>query len=67
MVVAAAAAAKAAHMAGSAAASAAGFGMGKADMDLSRDLFKLQMCQAKRLWAADWAENSIRHGESCMQ
>lgn len=41
--------------------------MGKTDLDLSRDLFKKQMRQAKRLWTADWAESSVRHGESCMQ
>lgn len=58
MVVAAVAAAKAAHAAGSAAATGIGFGMGKSDMDLTRELFKLQMRQAKRLWAADWAEAS---------
>ncbi|KAL3919679.1 MAG: hypothetical protein SGILL_003638, partial [Bacillariaceae sp.] len=28
---------------------------------------QLQMRQAKRLWTADWAEGSVRHGEACMQ
>lgn len=62
-----AAAAQAASAAGSAGATALGLGMGKTDLDLTRDLFKLQMQQAKRLWAADWAENSLRHGEQCLQ
>lgn len=48
-------------------ATALGLGIGKTDLDLTRDLFKLQMRQAKRLWTADWAESSLRHGESCMQ
>ncbi|CAB9525375.1 expressed unknown protein [Seminavis robusta] len=60
-------AAKAAEAAGSAGATMVGLGMGKTDLDLTRDLFKLQMRQAKRLWTADWAEASVRHGESCMQ
>ena len=64
---AAAAAAKAVGAAGSAGATALGIGMGKTDMDLSRDLFKHQMRQTKRLWTADWAEASIRHGETTMQ
>jgi len=67
MVAAAMAAAKAAHAAGSAAATGIGIGMGTSDMALTRELFKLQMRQAKRLWAADWAESSVRHGEACMQ
>jgi len=62
-----AAAAQAAQAAGSAGATALGIGMGKTDLDLTRDLFKLQMRQAKRLWTADWAEASVRHGEACMQ
>lgn len=57
----------AASYAGSAGATALGLGMGKSDLDLTRDLFKLQMCQAKRLWTADWSEASIRHGESSLQ
>eukprot|EP00588_Corethron_pennatum_P028918 CAMPEP_0194314176 /NCGR_PEP_ID=MMETSP0171-20130528/11006_1 /TAXON_ID=218684 /ORGANISM="Corethron pennatum, Strain L29A3" /LENGTH=736 /DNA_ID=CAMNT_0039069457 /DNA_START=151 /DNA_END=2358 /DNA_ORIENTATION=+ len=44
-----------------------GLGIGKTDLDLTRDLFKMQMQQAKRLWTADWAEASLRHGEQCMQ
>ncbi|KAL7539415.1 hypothetical protein ACHAWF_006400 [Thalassiosira exigua] len=67
VVIAATAAASAAQAAGSVAATAAGLSLGKTDLDQSRHLFKLQMRQAKRLWAADWAENSIRHGEQCMQ
>ena len=61
------AAAQAAGAAGSASATALGLGMGKTDLDLTRNLFKMQMRQAKRLWTADWAENSVRHGESCTQ
>jgi hypothetical protein len=61
------AAARAAGAAGNATATALGLSMGKSDMDLTRDLFKLQMRQAKRLWTADWAEASVRHGESTMQ
>jgi len=57
----------AAKAAGSAGATALGLGMGKSDMDLSRNLFKQQMRQTKRLWTADWAEVSIRHGETTMQ
>lgn len=41
--------------------------MGKNDYELTQELFKMQMRQAKRLWTADWAESSIRHGEACMQ
>ena len=63
---AAAAAATAASKMGTAGATALGLGMGKSDMDLTRDLFKLQMRQAKRLWTADWAENSVRHAEQCL-
>ncbi|KAG7362822.1 PH domain containing protein [Nitzschia inconspicua] len=62
-----AAAARAAGAAGNVTATALGLSMGKSDMDLTRDLFKLQMRQAKRLWTADWAEASVRHGESIMQ
>lgn len=62
-----AAAAQAAGAAGSVGATALGLGMGKTDLDLTRDLFKLQMRQAKRLWTADWAEASVRHAEQCMQ
>lgn len=60
-------AAQAAGAAGSAGAAALGLGLGKTDLDLTRELFKMQMRQAKRLWTADWAENSVRHGEQCMQ
>ena len=60
-------AAKAVGTAGSAGATALGIGMGKSDMDQSRDLFKQQMRQTKRLWTADWAEASVRHGETIMQ
>jgi hypothetical protein len=67
MVLPVVAAARAASAAGQAGATALGLGMGKSDMDLTRDLFKLQMRQAKRLWTADWAEASVRHGEACMQ
>lgn len=63
----AAAAAQAVGVAGSAGATALGIGMGKSDLDLSRDIFKLQMRQTKRLWTADWAESSARHGEQIMQ
>ncbi|KAL3779159.1 hypothetical protein HJC23_014006 [Cyclotella cryptica] len=59
-------AAAAAH-AGGVGATALGLGMGKADLELTQELFKLQMRQAKRLWTADWAENSLRHGEQCLQ
>jgi hypothetical protein len=62
-----AAAARAASAAGNVGATALGIGMGKTDLELTQDLFKLQMRQAKRLWTADFAESSIRHGESCMQ
>jgi len=44
-----------------------GLGMGATDLELSQNLFKLQMQQAKRLWTADWAEASVRHGEACAQ
>ncbi len=67
VIPAAAATAKAVGAAGTAGATALGIGMGKSDMDLSRNLFKQQMRQAKRLWTADWAEASIRHGEATMQ
>jgi len=67
MVVPLAAAAQAAGAAGSAGATALGLKMGKTDLDLTRDLFKQQMRQAKRLWTADWAEASVRHGEQCLQ
>merc|ERR1712151_946284 len=60
-------AAQMAGAAGSAAATGLGLGMGKTDLDLAKDLFKQQMRQTKRLWTADWAESSLRHGESCMQ
>jgi hypothetical protein len=60
-------AAQAVGTAGSAGAAALGIGIGKSDMDLSRNLFKQQMRQAKRLWTADWAEASVRHGETIMQ
>ena len=61
------AAMNAAGAASSAGATALGLGMGKTDLDLTRELFKMQMRQAKRLWTADFAENSVRHGESCYQ
>lgn len=51
----------------SAGATALGLGLGKSDFEQTRELFKLQMRQSKRLWTADWAENSVRHGEACMQ
>lgn len=57
----------AASAAANAGATAIGLGMGKTDLDLTRDLFKMQMQQAKRLWTADWAEASVRHAESCVQ
>eukprot|EP01050_Picozoa_sp_SAG11_P014227 SAG11_NODE_1729_length_4365_cov_2.317628_4_plen_181_part_00 len=57
----------AASVVAGAASTAAGLGLAKSDLDLTRDLFKLQMRQTKRLWAADWAEGSWRHGEQCMQ
>lgn len=60
------AAAAAARVAG-AGATAIGLGMGKSDLDLTRQLFLLQMQQAKRLWTADFCENSVRHGESLHQ
>ena len=66
MVVPCGAAAAAAQAAG-AGATALGLSMGKTDLDLTRDLFKMQMQQTKRLWTADFAENSVRHGEACMQ
>ena len=62
-----AAAARAVGVASNAGATALGIGMGKTDLELTRDLFKMQMRQTKRLWTADWAENSYRHGESCTQ
>lgn len=61
------AAAQAASAAGSAGATVLGLSMGKTDLDLTRNLFKMQMRQAKRLWTADWADASVRHGEQCMQ
>lgn len=67
MVLPLVAAANAAGAAGTAGATALGLGMGKTDMDLSRELFKDQMRQSKRLWTADWAEASVRHGETTMQ
>ena len=51
----------------SAGASAMGLNLNKASLVLTQDLFKLQMRQTKRLWAADWAENSWRHGEGLLQ
>ena len=57
----------AAAQAGSAGATVLGLSLGKTDLDLTRDLFKLQMRQAKRLWTADFAEASARHGEACQQ
>lgn len=57
----------AAAQAAGAGATALGLGMGKTDLDLTRDLFKLQMQQAKRLWTADYAENAVRHGEALLQ
>ena len=36
-------------------------------MDLSKNIFKDQMRQAKRSWTADWAEASVRCGEAIMQ
>ena len=56
-----------AGVAASAGASAMGIGLGAKDLHLTSDLFKLQMRQPKRLWAADWAEASWRHGESMLQ
>eukprot|EP00546_Thalassionema_frauenfeldii_P020259 CAMPEP_0178895552 /NCGR_PEP_ID=MMETSP0786-20121207/656_1 /TAXON_ID=186022 /ORGANISM="Thalassionema frauenfeldii, Strain CCMP 1798" /LENGTH=796 /DNA_ID=CAMNT_0020565807 /DNA_START=43 /DNA_END=2429 /DNA_ORIENTATION=+ len=61
------AAVKTAGCAAEAGATAFGLGMGQKEMELSRNLFKMQMQQAKRLWTADWAEASLRHGEQCMQ
>ena len=49
----AATAARAVGAASNAGATALGIGIGKSDMDLSRDLFKQQMRQTKRLWTAD--------------
>lgn len=63
----AAAAAKAVGAAGSAAGTAIGISMEQTDLDLSLNLFKEQMRQTKRLWTADWAEASVRHGESILQ
>jgi len=63
----AAVAARAVGAAGSAGATALGLGMGKSELDLSRNLFKQQMRQTKRLWTADWACASVRHGETIMQ
>jgi hypothetical protein len=48
-------------------AAGAGLGFNKTDLDLTRECFLMQMRQTKRLWAADWAEGSWRHGEQCMQ
>lgn len=53
--------------AGSAGATVLGLGMGKTDLELSQELFKQQMRQTKRLWTADWAESSLRHGEQTLQ
>jgi len=53
--------------AGNGGAAALGLGLGKSDLELNRDVFKQQMRQSKRLWTAEWAEASIRHGEQCMQ
>jgi len=53
--------------AGTAGATALGLVWSKTELELSRDVFKAQMRQAKRLWMANWAEASIRHGEQCMQ
>ena len=60
----AAAAAKVVGAASNAGATALGLSMGKTDLELTQDLFKMQMQQTKRLWTADYAENSIRHNES---
>jgi hypothetical protein len=51
----------------SAAATGLGLGIGSKDLALTNELFKLQMRQTKRLWAADWSEASWRHGEQVMQ
>lgn len=67
MVLPAIAAVRAASAAGTMGATALGLSIGHTDLELTRDLFKLQMQQAKRLWTAGWAENSVRHGESCSQ
>eukprot|EP01052_Picozoa_sp_SAG31_P044923 SAG31_NODE_8009_length_1542_cov_2.248094_2_plen_129_part_00 len=51
----------------SAAATALGLGLDGKSLEQTHTLFKLQMRQSKRLWAADWAESAWRHGESMQQ
>lgn len=67
MVVHIAAATRAATAASQTAATALGLGLGKTDLDLAQLFFRQQMQQTKRLWTADYAEASIRHGETCAQ
>jgi hypothetical protein len=67
MVVHIAAATRAASAASQAGATALGLGLGKTDLDLAQSFFRSQMQQTKRLWTVDFAEASIRHGESCAQ
>jgi hypothetical protein len=44
-----------------------GLNLAQNDLELTKEVFMQQMRQQKRLWAADWAESSWRHGEQCMQ
>lgn len=45
----------------------AGAGFSKSSNDITAEVFKQQMRQSKRLWSADWAEASWRHGDQLMQ
>ena len=51
----------------SAAATAGGLGLDAAALQKQTEIFKMQLKQTKRLWAADWAEASWRHGEDLLQ
>eukprot|EP01051_Picozoa_sp_SAG22_P009099 SAG22_NODE_733_length_7580_cov_2.329501_3_plen_433_part_00 len=48
-------------------ATAAGLGIDAAALEKQTEIFKMQLKQTKRLWAADWAETSWRHGEDLLQ
>ena len=45
----------------------AGAGFSKSSNEITAEVFKQQMRQSKRLWSADWAEASWRHGDQLMQ
>jgi hypothetical protein len=57
----------AASGAASAGATALGLTLEQKSVDLTREVFLLQMRQAKRLFTAQWAEASYRYGEAMAQ